>query len=158
MATKVLFVCLGNICRSPIAEGVFRALIKEKGLEDQFVVDSAGTAGYHVGEVPDERAVRALKHRGIDISDYHARQLQSVDFEGFDYILVADRQNLRDVQQLAETSSHAEVKLFLSYDPEAKVEEIPDPYYGGSEGFELVINMCAQASEKFLQYVQDHSK
>ncbi|AJQ95831.1 low molecular weight protein-tyrosine-phosphatase [Gynuella sunshinyii] len=158
MVTRVLFICLGNICRSPIAEGVFRALIQERGIDDQFVVDSAGTAGYHVGEGPDERAVRALKGRKVDISDLRARQLQSSDFDEFDYILVADRQNLKDVQTLAGDNCHAEVRLFLSYDPESKVDEIPDPYYGGSEGFETVIDLCKAASEKFLQHIQNPAK
>ncbi|WP_428240356.1 low molecular weight protein-tyrosine-phosphatase [Gynuella sp.] len=158
MATRVLFICLGNICRSPIAEGVFRALIQERGVDEQFVVDSAGTAGYHVGEGPDERAVRALKGRKIDISDLRARQLQASDFEEYDYILVADRQNLKDVQTMAGESGSAEVRLFLSYDPESQVDEIPDPYYGGSEGFETVIDLCSAASEKFLQHVQNSAK
>lgn len=152
--TGVLFVCMGNICRSPTAEGVFRKLVKQRGLEDRFTVDSAGTHAYHVGEPPDERARRAASNRGIDLSDLRARQVKASDFRDFDHILVMDADN-RDALMFMQPGEHAgKIDLLLNYAPHLKIREVPDPYYGGSQGFEKVLDMIEAAAQGFLDSVQ----
>lgn len=149
---RVLFVCLGNICRSPTAEGVFRAHVQAQGLVDRFEIDSAGCAAYHVGEPPDARSQRAALSRGIDLSGQRARQVHPADFERFDYVLCADRSNLADLKALQHKhgKGDAHVGLFLSFADGADTDEIPDPYYGGSDGFERVLDLCQSASEGLL--------
>src|SRR5271170_2992154 len=142
---RVLFVCLGNICRSPTAEGVFRHLLEQEAPELQVEIDSAGTADYHVGAAPDSRSQQAALRRGIDISGLRARQVTENDFARFDLILAMDRQNLRELQAIKPERAHAEVKLFMEYARSAGVLEVPDPYYGDAGGFEVVLDLSAAA-------------
>src|SRR5215510_216471 len=138
MTHRVLFVCLGNICRSPTAEGVLRGLAAREFPRLPLYVDSAGTANYHAGEPPDRRSVAAARRRGYDIASLRARQLAATDFEGFDYVLAMDRGNLAQMQALRPEARGAQVALFLNYAQLAQ-DEVPDPYYGGVEDFEHVL-------------------
>jgi protein-tyrosine phosphatase len=147
---SVLFVCMGNICRSPTAEGVFRKLVQDEGLADWFEIDSAGTHAYHIGNPPDERAQKAALSRGIDLADIRARQVCHADFESFDYILVMDRQNLDTLSFVCPRTHSHKLKLFLEYVPGIKNPEVPDPYYGGEKGFEQVLDLVERASAGFL--------
>lgn len=151
---KVLFVCMGNICRSPTAEGVFRKLVDQKGLSDKFEIDSAGTIGYHAGESPDKRAQAAAKRRGYDLGRIRARQVTNADFERFDYILAMDLENLRNLQAVAKRERCAVVELFLDYAKGADTREVPDPYYGGADGFEHVLDLIENASEGFIDFLK----
>ncbi len=148
---KVLFVCLGNICRSPAAEGVFLQLLKGRGLESHFEVDSAGTSAFHAGESADFRMQEAARERGVCLPS-RARQFQSRDFKEFDQIFVMDKSNLRNVLALTNFGCDAEkVRLFGELADEHLEVEVPDPYYGGKEGFEKVLNMVENASINFLK-------
>ncbi len=151
---SVLFVCMGNICRSPTAEGVFRHLVIKEGVEDWFEIDSAGTHAYHVGNPPDERARQTALARGIDLSDLRARQVSHTDFESFDHILVMDRQNLDTLKFVCPKHYSHKLKLFLEYAPGLKTLEVPDPYYGGARGFEEVLDLVERAALGFLQSVR----
>jgi len=143
---RVLFVCLGNICRSPTAEGVFRALIEREGLADQIQVDSAGTHDYHVNKPPDTRAQAAAQRRGIDIGGLRGRQVGRDDLERFDYVLAMDRENLEHLLALSSPEHRHKVQLFLEYAPQRPEREVPDPYYGGAAGFDRVLDMLSEAS------------
>ena len=146
---RILLVCLGNICRSPTAEGVLRALAgREPGLA--VAVDSAGTAGYHVGSPPDARSQRAAARRGIDLSGLRARRINAADFEKFDLILVMDRDNLRDVEAIRPVGSKTSVRLFMEYAAEPGDGEVPDPYEGGPADFERVLDLTEAASRGLL--------
>lgn len=147
---KVLFVCLGNICRSPTAEGVFRAVVEKAGLRDLIHTDSAGTSGWHVGNPPDQRAIRAAGRRGIDIRDLRARQVTKADFQQFDYVLAMDKANLQDLTHLCPSGYGGQLSLFLDYAADRDEAEVPDPYYGGEEGFERVLELIEAASEGLL--------
>ena len=152
MTTKLLFVCLGNICRSPAAEGVFLHLIEQRQLTDQFLVDSAGTGGWHVGNPADGRMQAAAKRRGIDLPS-RARQLELGDLESFDHILTMDQDNLRNVTSMAKEfgpRSTANIRLMLSHARRADTLEVPDPYYGGEQGFEHVLDLLEDACEGLL--------
>lgn len=142
---RVLFVCLGNICRSPTAEGVFRTHLERAGLAERVEVDSCGVASWHVGKAPDGRAREAAARRGVDLSALRARQLAAEDFERFDYVLAMDHDNLAALEAQRPASSEAVVGLFLAYAgwPERAV---PDPYYGGDDGFEEVLDLVDAAS------------
>ncbi len=142
---RILFVCLGNICRSPMAEGVFRAVARERGLDVD--IDSAGTSAWHVGEAPDPRAQAAAAANGVDISALRGRQAKAADMEDFDLILAMDEENLRDLQRLAGPRNAGKVKLFLDYAPDRPEREVPDPYYGGEAGFAHVLNLLRAAAE-----------
>jgi len=144
---KVLFVCLGNICRSPTAEGVFRHQVRAAGLQDEIEVDSAGTGDWHVGKPPDSRTSRAARQRGYALDDLRARQFEIADFQRFDLILAMDRSNLRDLQALRPATARAELDLFLRRCGQAE-QEVPDPYHGGAEGFDHVLDLveCAGAA------------
>lgn len=150
---KILFVCLGNICRSPSAEGVFRRALEQAGMAEQVTVDSCGVGSWHVGKAPDPRAQQAAQLRGLDISGLRARQLEQQDFTEFDYVLGMDQDNLRAMRELQPANSKAHVGLFLAFagTPEA---EVPDPYYGGEEGFENVLNMIESASDGLIQHLK----
>lgn len=150
---KVLFVCLGNICRSPTAEGVFRRLVTERGLADRFLIDSAGTGGWHAGEPPDNRAQAEAKRRGVDISKLAARQVRKNDFADFDYVLAMDRMNLRDLHALCRSGEKNCVQLFMDFAPQYPEREVPDPYYGGPAGFAHVFELLEAASQGFLEHV-----
>lgn len=142
---NVLFVCMGNICRSPMAEGIFRREIARAGLQDKVVMDSAGTHGYHVGAPPDARAQGAIKKRGVDISDLHGRQVADADFDKFDYILAMDGDNLRLLKHQAPADKHGKIRLLLSFSQQYPNQEVPDPYYGGAHGFEENLDMIEDA-------------
>ncbi|MFL1465445.1 low molecular weight protein-tyrosine-phosphatase [Marinobacter sp. HN1S83] len=152
---NVLFVCLGNICRSPSAEGVFRHVVRNAGLEDMIHIDSCGTGDWHVGNAPDGRARQKALQRGIDISGLRARQFHASDLERFDYILVMDRQNLADVRDIWRQNGGTEPELFLSYG-RSDHDEVPDPYYGGDQGFEIVLDLIEDASEGLLDAIRRH--
>ncbi len=153
---RVLFVCMGNICRSPMAEGAFRRLAAEAGLLDRangIATDSAGTSRYHVGEPPDPRAMRAARARGIDISGQRARQVQAGDFGNFDYLIAMDRDNLAHLERLAPEAHGARLALFLSYAPEVGLDEVPDPYFGGAGGFEGCLDLIEAAARGLFDHV-----
>ena len=149
MKRAVLFVCLGNICRSPTAEGVLRAIAAREYPGLMLEVDSAGTADYHVGEPPDRRTVAAARRRGYELSGLRARQVQAEDFHRFDFVLAMDRANLAALERLRPEGAGARVALFLEQagDP---VDEVPDPYYGGVEDFERVLDLCESGARGFL--------
>jgi len=151
---KVLFVCLGNICRSPTAEGVFRHYVEQAGLSEQITIDSAGTADWHIGKTPDPRTIKAAAQRGYDLSVLRARQAVADDFYKFDLILAMDDSNLENLQAIQPADGKAELALYLPRFG-LKQREVPDPYYGGEDGFELVLDMLEQASEKLLAEVRE---
>ena len=153
MAKSILFVCLGNICRSPAAEGIFLKKIKDLGIQDQFKVDSAGTGGWHVGSQADARMREAAKQRGVKINSL-ARQINLGDLYDFDFILTMDNANLRDVNSLAsdgKDQTRALVQPLLTYSKNNRISEVPDPYYGGQNGFEEVLDIIDDAIEGFLE-------
>jgi len=151
---RILFVCLGNICRSPTAEVVLRTLAAREAPELTLEVDSAGTAGYHVGEPPDPRTQAAASRRGYDLSSRRARIVEPGDFERFDLILAMDRQNLSVLHRRAPTAARQRVRLFLEFAPETGTTEVPDPYYGGPNGFEEVLDLVESASRRLLHHVR----
>ena len=148
--TSVLFVCMGNICRSPTAEGVFRHHAERTGMHERLVIDSAGTHAYHVGEPADRRARAAAERRGISLEGIYARRVSSADFERFDYIIAMDEDNLARLHEEAPDEYHHKIRLFLEF---AAVEEteVPDPYYGGAAGFERVLDLVEDASRGLLE-------
>lgn len=147
MATKILMVCLGNICRSPLAEGILRSKLSE-----DFIVDSAGTGGWHAGELPDKRSIATAKNRGLDITNQRARQFKKSDFEIFDSIFVMDNSNYKDVIALAPNEeAKLKVKLILNEIFPNENVDVPDPYYGGQDGFENVFDMLDQACEEIAR-------
>ncbi|MEE4185150.1 MAG: low molecular weight protein-tyrosine-phosphatase [Gammaproteobacteria bacterium] len=148
---SVLFVCMGNICRSPTAEGLMRARVEAEGRGDAFLIDSAGTHGYHIGAPPDARAIAAAAERGVALQALRARQVQATDFERFDYILAMDEENLRALDKLGAGSGRARVEQVLNYSRRYRGAAVPDPYYGGSEGFQRVIDMLDDAIDGFLE-------
>ncbi|MDF3864124.1 low molecular weight phosphotyrosine protein phosphatase [Pseudomonas denitrificans (nom. rej.)] len=150
---KVLFVCLGNICRSPTAEGVFRHKVREAGLEDRIEIDSAGTGDWHVGKAPDARTRAAALRRGYDLSSLRARQVSAIDFSRYDLVLAMDNANLRDLKHLCSSSGKAELDLFLRR-YELEIDEVPDPYYGGEDGFEQVLDLVERACDGLLTEVK----
>lgn len=150
---RVLFVCTGNICRSPTAEGVFRHLVEEAGFGDMIESRSAGTHGYHIGEAPDPRTVAAAKRRGFDLSAQRAQKVRAEDFQTYDLILAMDRGHLAHLEALRPNGAKAEVRLFLDYHPDGKLKDVPDPYYGGPDGFENVLDMIEHASKVLLSHV-----
>lgn len=149
---RVLFVCLGNICRSPTAEGVFRRKLEERGLAHRVAVDSCGIGPWHSGKAPDQRAREAAARRGIDLSALRARQLQGADFHGFDYLLAMDHDNLLAMREQAPEGLDAHMGLFLEFAglPDTAV---PDPYYGGEEGFEEVLDLIERAADGLLEEI-----
>jgi protein-tyrosine phosphatase len=150
---RVLFVCTGNICRSPTAEGVFRHMILEAGLGGAIESASAGTHGYHIGDPPDPRTMAAAKRRGFDLSAQRARKVKAEDFHTYDLILAMDREHFAHLESLRPNTARAEVKLFLDYHSERKHKDVPDPYYGGPDGFEDVLDMIEQATKNLLRQV-----
>lgn len=152
--TKVLFVCMGNICRSPTAEGVLRRLAETRGLGDRVVIDSAGTHDYHIGEQPDRRAQQTAAGRGYDLSRLRGRQVGPEDFREFDYILAMDRDNLANLQRLCPREHAHKLRLFLEYSTRFSEREVPDPYFGGQQGFENVLDMVEDAANGFLDAIR----
>ena len=151
---SVVFVCLGNICRSPLAEGVFRHLVRERGLQDRFDIDSAGTSAYHEGEAPDERSAATARRRGIELSG-RSRPLRRPDLDHFDYVIVMDRENHAAVARLAAAGvPRARVHMLREFDPDANGDlDVPDPYFGGSQGFERVQDMVERACAVLLDAI-----
>lgn len=156
---KVLFVCLGNICRSPLAEGVFRHQVRQAGLDDRIQIDSAGTSAYHLGDPPDERTASVARARGIEL-DGRARQITRDDFRSFDYIIVMDRQNLGNVQRLAKvTKPKGKVLLLREFDREAGADrDVPDPYYGGPDGFDQVHDIIERSCAELLRRIREEHR
>ena len=152
---KVLFVCLGNICRSPTAHGVFEKLIADEGMQDVIGIDSCGTGAWHIGQPPDERTQRAAKERGYDLGHLRARKFSVDDFAEFDYILSMDTRNLADVIKKAPDDYGGVIKLFLDYSEERNILEVPDPYYGGDEGFERVFNIVESACQGLMKELKE---
>jgi protein-tyrosine phosphatase len=155
---KILFVCLGNICRSPTAEAVFRVVAAREAPELMIEVDSAGTAGYHVGEPPDLRTRQAASRRGYDMSPLRARIVEPRDFEDFDLILAMDSENLKVLNHRAPVHTRDRVHLFLEFAPDAATTEVPDPYYGGPNGFEEVLDLVEAATQGLLQHLRQRNR
>jgi protein-tyrosine phosphatase len=151
---RVLFVCMGNICRSPTAEGVFRKLHQELAPELDIEIDSAGTHAYHIGDPPDARSHAAALKRGVDISGHRGRQARAQDFHDFDYVIAMDSENLRRLASLRPKEARAELKLLLEYVPEAGISDVPDPYYGGARGFEHVLDLVEQGGRALLEEIR----
>jgi len=151
---RLLFVCMGNICRSPTAEAVFRHRIDAAGLIDQVEIDSAGTHAYHIGNPPDTRSQAAALRRGYEMHELRARRVLADDIADFDYVLAMDRDNLEILQQLAPAELREKPRLFMSYAPHYGFEEVPDPYYGGDRGFEQVLDMIEAASDALIEEIR----
>jgi protein-tyrosine phosphatase len=151
---KVLFVCMGNICRSPTADGVFANLVKKEGLRDQIKIDSAGTHTYHIGEPPDLRSQEAALKRGIDLSELRARKVEKSDFSQFDYILAMDKDNYQGLQKICPREQADRLHLFLDFAPHLGVQEVSDPYFGGVKGFDDVLDLVEAASVGLLAEIR----
>jgi protein-tyrosine phosphatase len=152
---RLLFVCMGNICRSPTAEGVMRSLLREQGLEDEIEIDSAGTGGWHAGAPPDARASEAASRRGITLEG-QARQVRPRDFEDYDLLLAADRGNLDDLRRIApDDAARRKIRLLREFDPASRGDlDVPDPYFGGADGFEEVLDLVQAACRGLLEDVR----
>jgi len=147
---RVLMVCLGNICRSPTAEAMLRRKAHEAGLDDRVEVDSAGTSDYHVDSPPDRRAVAHGERRGLHMQQLRGRRVERADFDRFDFILAMDEDNLADLERIRPAGSRAKVALLMSFAPEAGAREVPDPYQGGADGFEHVLDLTTAAADGFI--------
>lgn len=154
---SVLFVCLGNICRSPTAHAVFRKMVNDQGLSEQIEVDSAGTAAYHVGKHPDVRSMETARNRGIEMLDLRARKVDFGDFYQFDYVLAMDHENYHNLVDLALPEHHEKIQMFLDYCQEFDEQEVPDPYYGGAQGFEHVFDLVESASAGLIEHIKQHN-
>ena len=152
--TSILFVCMGNICRSPTAEAVFSHFVENAGLSESIRIDSAGTHDYHIGDPPDTRALHAAQQRGYDMSKLRGRQVGESDFSRFDYVLAMDKANLAILRRIAPPGTEMKTKLFLEYARNHVEREVPDPYYGGADGFERVLDMIEDAAEGLLQEIR----
>lgn len=155
---RILFVCMGNICRSPTAEGVFRSAVKKAGKEGHFHIDSAGTHDYHIGKEPDRRTQQAAMKRGYDLSTLRGRQVSREDFERFDLVLAMDHSNLANLHRICPPEQRHKVSLFLEYSRKFSEREVPDPYYGGAQGFEHVLDLVEDAAEGLLETLATRKK
>jgi protein-tyrosine phosphatase len=151
---SVLFVCMGNICRSPTAEGVFRQKVADAGLEQKIHIDSAGTIAYHVGHPPDQRAQKAALKRGIDLGPQRARKVSSSDFEQFDFVIAMDSDNHYELEAICPSGHEHKLHMLMKFAQNWSETEVPDPYYGGSHGFETVLDMVEDAAEGLLLHLQ----
>ncbi len=153
-SVKVMFVCLGNICRSPTAQGIFQKMVDDAGMSEVIQVESSGTGSWHIGEGPDARAATAALQRGYDLRALRAQQVKPSDFEEFDYILAMDKQNLADLRRMCPEKYKGTLSLFLPYGSNSQYEEVPDPYYGGNQGFELVLDLVEDAARALLDEIK----
>ena len=153
---SILFVCMGNICRSPTAEGVFRHLVQQEGHAGWISTDSAGTHAYHIGEQPDRRAQQTARSRGIDLSDLRGRKAVKNDFEKFDYVLAMDDDNYQILESMCPSGFENKLSLFLDFSKEYSETQVPDPYYGGDQGFEHVFDLVESASRGLLEDITKH--
>ncbi len=151
---KVLFVCMGNICRSPMGQGVFEKLVDEAGLSERIQVDSAGTHTYHVGEPPDPRALTAAQRRGYSLHTQRARRVTEDDIEQFDYVVAMDYDNLSHLRQICPPGAEQKLVLFMEYAEDLTVREVPDPYYGARSGFERVLDLVEEAARGLLEEIR----
>ena len=153
MKTKVLFVCMGNICRSPTAEGAFRSIVLKQKLSDFFEIDSAGTHAYHIGSPPDSRSQQTARRHGIDLSNQRARQVHEIDFYYYDYIIAMDTDNIQILRSIRPADSQSQIKLLLDYLPETSFQSVPDPYFEGKfdEVFEMVYTACASFLDSLVK-------
>ena len=158
MTIKVLFVCMGNICRSPTAEAVFRHYVEREGLAGQIQIDSAGTHDYHIGDAPDSRTQLAAQRRGYDMSQLRGRQVEVGDFACLDYVLAMDEANLSILQDLRPRDAQSHLGLFLEFAESRSEREVPDPYYGGADGFERVLDMVEDAAAGLLRHIRLDNK
>jgi protein-tyrosine phosphatase len=150
--TRVLFVCMGNICRSPTAEGVFRNRVEKAGMQERIHIDSAGTHDYHVGDPPDPRSCAAAMRRGYDLSALRARQVRREDFVDFDYVLPMDEVNFRHLERLCPEAQRSKLRMFVSFSGQ-DVDGVPDPYYGGAQGFDRVLDLIEDAADGLLKEI-----
>ena len=150
---RVLFVCLGNICRSPTAQAIFEKRIIEHGLEEFFEIDSCGTGSWHIGKMPDSRAIEAAAKRGYSLNHIRARKMQVKDFDDFDYFVAMDRENLKEIEKLCPEKFCGNVVLFSSFIKNSRLVDVPDPYYGGERGFDEVIDMIELGASDFLKSI-----
>lgn len=150
---SVLFVCMGNICRSPTAEGVFKHMVEEKKLAHRIITDSAGTHAYHTGEPPDRRSQAAAERRGYSLAGLRARRVAPADFANFDFVIAMDQPNLLTLRERQEDDARAQLRLFLDF-AESSEREVPDPYYGGAGGFERVLDLVEDASQGLLAHIR----
>ncbi len=155
---KVLFVCMGNICRSPTAEGVFVKLIEEQGKANQFEIDSGGTHAYHEGEPPDIRAQKAAQARDVKLNHLKARKVVAGDFEDYDYLLAMDKDNFSVLTEACPEELRHKIKYFLDYAPQLNTREVPDPYYGGRYGFEEVLDLVEEAAKGFVTTLKQNGE
>ena len=155
-SVKVLFVCMGNICRSPSAEGVFRKLLESEGLSEAVIVDSAATHDYNIGNPPDSRAQKAARRRGIDLSGQRARLVRPEDFRRFDYILAMDRDNRADLAHICPPGEEHRLGMFLEFAPHLEWRDVPDPYLGGIAAFEFVFDLLEAAAAGLLANIRQH--
>lgn len=151
---RVLFVCMGNICRSPTAQGVFETLVARAALDNHIQVDSAGTHAYHIGEPPDARASEAAMQRGVDLGQQRARRVTPEDFVEFDYVLAMDQSNFEDLAAQCVPEHANKLRLFLEFAPDLGQQEVPDPYYGGATGFERVLDLIEEAAQGLLTEIR----
>lgn len=155
---RVLFVCMGNICRSPTAEGVFRRVLAAQAPDLRIEIDSAGTHDYHVGSPPDHRTIAAAKRRGIDLSHLRARRVAAEDFESYDLILAMDEENLGELRRRAPATHHDRIRLMMEFAPNAPSRHVPDPYYGGPQGFEEVLDLLEEAAQGLLAELRSRQR
>ncbi|MCP5197885.1 MAG: low molecular weight phosphotyrosine protein phosphatase [Gammaproteobacteria bacterium] len=155
-SVKVLFVCMGNICRSPMAEGAFRRMLEGVGLTEKIYVDSAGTHSYHIGAAPDARSQATAQRRGVDLRGLRARQVTVTDFAEFDYVLAMDQDNFKHLLELCQNAElRRRIQLFLNFAPDLPEREVPDPYYGGPTGFERVMDLVEAAAQGLLMHIRE---
>jgi protein-tyrosine phosphatase len=154
ITVRVLFVCMGNICRSPTAQGVFHRVVEEAGLAHRIDVDSAGTHGYHIGAPPDPRARDSARRRGIQIDTHRARRVTRIDMEEFDYVVAMDSDNLADLETLCPAGHEHKLVRLMDFAPHRGERDVPDPYYGGQRGFELVLDMVEEAARGLLERIR----
>lgn len=152
---NILFVCMGNICRSPSAEGFFSSCLESSDYSDQVKIDSAGTHSYHVGHSPDSRAIETAASFDVDISNLRARKVSSSDFHHYDLIIAMDRSNLEDLQRIQPAGSKASLEMMMQYHPDGQPDEVPDPYYGGMDGFTYMCKLLQSASDGLLRDVEE---